>query len=375
VVAAPALAALQNGVDGLLLSQYGDAVTPSPIDAIAPAFEQMKRMLFMPFRFGQWLRFAVVGFLAGEMGQAGGCQGNIPFEIPSSNSDQFQLLQLPIGRGPSLVAAIAIVAALVLGLVIGILLLYVSSRMRFVLFDSMLAGECRIRRFWAQRGDPAWRYFVWQLGLALVSILTLLILVAPPVVLAALMGWFQNPRDHLLGLIVGGGLLVLLFLAVVFTIVLIQVMTKDFVVPQMALEGLTAVDGWRRLRSLLRSEPWDYVGYLGLKIVLAIAAAIVLGIISLVVLLLLLLPVGGFGAIAILGGRAAGLSWNPLTVLLMVVVGAILLLGILFVVSLISVPAIVFFPAYSIRFFASRYAPLQAAMNRGNTPGTAPASS
>jgi hypothetical protein len=34
-----------------------------------------------------------------------------------------------------------------------------------------------------------------------------------------------------------------------------------------------------------------------------------------------------------------------------------------FVMSLISVPAIVFFPAYSIYFFASRYAPLDALLH------------
>jgi len=41
-------------------------------------------------------------------------------------------------------------------------------------------------------------------------------------------------------------------------------------------------------------------------------------------------------------------------------VGCIVLAILLYVVSLISVPAIVFFPAYSIYFFASRYPALEA---------------
>ena len=52
---------------------------------------------------------------------------------------------------------------------------------------------------------------------------------------------------------------------------------------------------------------------------------------------------------------AAGLTWNLYTITLAAVVGAIAIFCLLYVISLISVPAVVFFPAYSIYFFASRY--------------------
>jgi hypothetical protein len=45
-----------------------------------------------------------------------------------------------------------------------------------------------------------------------------------------------------------------------------------------------------------------------------------------------------------------------------VVVGSILLAGFLYLISLISVPLIVFFPAYSIYFFAARYPALSAVL-------------
>jgi hypothetical protein len=41
-----------------------------------------------------------------------------------------------------------------------------------------------------------------------------------------------------------------------------------------------------------------------------------------------------------------------------VVVGCIVLAAFFYLVSLIAVPAIVFFPAYAIYFFAARYRPL-----------------
>jgi hypothetical protein len=49
------------------------------------------------------------------------------------------------------------------------------------------------------------------------------------------------------------------------------------------------------------------------------------------------------------------MGWNILTIGIAVVVGCIALAIILYLVCLIAVPVIVFFPAYSIYFFAARY--------------------
>jgi hypothetical protein len=69
----------------------------------------------------------------------------------------------------------------------------------------------------------------------------------------------------------------------------------------------------------------------------------------------LLIPVGGLGAITVLTGQTAGLTWNVFTITLAVVAGCIFLLVFFYAVALISVPVIVFFPAYAIYFFAGRY--------------------
>ena len=95
---------------------------------------------------------------------------------------------------------------------------------------------------------------------------------------------------------------------------------------------------------------------------LGVLAAIV-GIITFIAILVVLIPVGGLGAIAVLGGKAAGLHWDLYTISVAVVVGCIVLAVILYLISLISVPAIVFFPAYSIYFFASRYPALDALLH------------
>lgn len=334
----------------------------SAVDAIAPAFRHAKQQLLQPFRFTQWVRLAFVGFLAGELG-SGGC--NSRYNIPSTHhphgSEHFLGAVLPpqLADHAALLAAF-IVPLIVLGLGLFVLFLYINSIMRFILFDSIVAKECHIRQGWVRRRHNGRRFFVWQLLLMLISFAAFILLIGIPLMFAWSVGWFNQPREHLFPLILGGLLLLLLVIALAVVLAVITVMTKDFVVPQMALEDISAVEGWRRLWVLLKAEKGGYAVYILLKIGLAIAAAIVFGIITIIALLVLLIPVGGVGVAAVLAGKAAGLTWNVNTIALAVVVGCIVLAALIFVASMISVPAIVFFPAYSIYFFAARYPALSA---------------
>jgi hypothetical protein len=74
------------------------------------------------------------------------------------------------------------------------------------------------------------------------------------------------------------------------------------------------------------------------------------------------IPTVGLSILAVLTGKSAGLTWNVYTITLAVVVGSILLAIFVYLIALISVPVIVFFPAYSIYFFAARYPALSAAL-------------
>lgn len=95
-----------------------------------------------------------------------------------------------------------------------------------------------------------------------------------------------------------------------------------------------------------------------MKIVLAIGAGIVIGIASFILLLFVLIPIAGVWFGAIVGGKAAGLTWNVFTITIAVVAGCVMLAILFYLTALIAVPVIVFFPAYSIYFFAPRYRPL-----------------
>src|SRR5262249_10100413 len=74
------------------------------------------------------------------------------------------------------------------------------------------------------------------------------------------------------------------------------------------------------------------------------------------------IPAVALGVFAAIAGKSAGLTWDAYTITLAVVLGCIVFAVFMYLVALISVPVIVFFPAYAMYFFAPRYRPLSLAL-------------
>ena len=334
----------------------------SAVDAISPAFHHTKQQLFQPFRAWQWVRLAVVGLLAGEMSSGGGCGvPNFPSHHDSGQQFAAGAASLP-NVNPMLYAGM-VALLVVLGVVFWFLLIYTMSVMRFVLFSSVVAKECHIRQSWNRHQRPGLRYFGWNLLFLACTVVMLTILVGIPAGIAFSAGWLKNPSQHLAPLVLGGIALFFVLFAVILTFLVVMVLTKDFVIPQMALEDIGVFEAWRRLWPGVKAEMGSYAAYLGLKLLMALGAALVLGIVSLVVVLLIAIPFAGLGLLAVFTGKAAGVTANAYTITLAVLAIASFVAVLLYGLALISVPAIVFFPAYAIHFFASRYRPLDAVLH------------
>jgi hypothetical protein len=255
-------------------------VPQSAVDSISPAFQHAKAQLFRPFRLGQWSRLALVGLFAGEMSSGGGCNN---FRIPAHSGTGHRDFALSAFPDPWVFGPL-LVALLIAAPVVWLLFLYLSSRMRFILFDSVVAKRCEIRRMWRQRGEPAMRYFVWQIVLSLVTLAGMALIIGVPALIAFSLGWFTEPRSHLPGLILAGTLVFFVFMGWVLLALLAHVFSKDFVVPQMALEGISAFEGWSRLWKMLSTEKGGYAGYAGMKLLMAIGAAFAVGIVAVILL-------------------------------------------------------------------------------------------
>jgi hypothetical protein len=336
-------------------------VPVSAVDAISLAIEHTKKQVFKPFRLGQWNRLAIVGLLAGEL-SSGGCNFTRSFNSyrhVGAGADS------PFPSFPNIDFALlgGLIATLVItGIVLGLLFMYISSVMRFVLFDSILAKECHIRAGWNRRQGSGFRYFLWKLLYMFASLGGFAVLIGIPLAFAFALGWIQDAKNHVLPLVLCGIALFFLLLIFVFTLLLIFVLTKDFVIPQMAFEDIGAIEAWQRLWPMMRAEIGAYAAYIGMKIALAIGAGILVTIATFILGLIIAIPTVGLSILAIFTGKSAGLTWNAYTITSAIVVGSVLITIFLYLVSLITVPVIVFFPAYSIYFFAARYRPLSMAL-------------
>ncbi len=351
----------------------------SAVDVIGPAFEHAKKQLIEPFRLGQWARLAILAMATGEMSSGSGCNSgfkvlsSLPsrFPTPSQNFAAPSDVWANMGLDPSIIVTLVIVA--VVGfLILGLVWLYVSSVSRFVLFESVLRKHCELGESWGRWQAQGLRLFGFQLALSIVGIGVAALLLIP-----FLLPLLPTLKNH--GAPGPGLLLALLPMILVLTVfglfmALIGVLTKDFVVPLMAVDHVGVIEGWRRLLEIMKTQKASYAGYIGMKIVLALGASIVFGIASGIVAAIAMVPFVIVGVIAVLLGKSGGLSWNAVTITAAIVAGTILLSVLLYVIALVCVPVAVFFPAYAMYFFAERYPALHALLYPPAPPAVPPPS-
>jgi hypothetical protein len=346
------------------LAARGNSVPVSAVDCVQPAIQHTRDQLFRPFRFGQWSRLALVGILAAEV-HSSGC--NIPHSNlhwpTTTRGHQFASAPFPgLDKfDPARIAQFAglIIAVVVLAFIIGLIFAYISSVFRFILFDSVLTRRCSIGEGWNRWHRAGRRYFLWRIVLFIAQLLLFGVVIAVPLAIAAGLGWFRDYNQHIARTVIGILMLIGLFLFSLLVAVIVQQISKDFLVPIMALEDVDFADGWSRLVALIRPEPGRFAVYLLMKLVLAIAAEIVFGIAALIPATIIVAP----AAIVVIAAYSAGITWTAATISLAIILGALLLVILIYVIALVCVPSTVFFPAFAIHFFAARYPRLDAILH------------
>jgi len=295
----------------------------------------------------------ILGDFAGGGGGSPGGRFNFPVSQGKGGKSLFAIPNIDWDKIlpwlPWILGGVALVVALIL------LWIYIASVYRFVLFDSVLYDRCELKGCW-RRWEPSGRsFFYWSLTILVGFLAGYAVLIGTPLLIAWRAGLFRHPGEHVVTLILGGGAIFLLMLAFFVLGAVAALFAKDFCVPIMAMEKVGVLDAWRRLLPMLAAEKMAFTGYVLMKIVLSIGSAIIFGIITVIALVVLLIPLGIMALIIFFGGKALGLSFDVATISILVVLGGIILMGIIYLIALISTPAMVFFQSYVLRFMGSRY--------------------
>lgn len=345
----------------------------SAIDAIAPAFNRTKRQLFQPFRFAVWARMALIALATGEFYSSSGW-GGFHYTMPSSRRNPSYIFQSAVQPHWEYLKRYLpwIILGTVLLFGLAFLWAYIASVFRFILFDSVLTDRCAIKEQWREWSPQGFRFFLWKICLGLGVLLALGMLAGAVILLLVTTGAYLNLGHHIALLILGGVLAFLLLVGLMIVAALIGLFARDFVVPVMALENVGVIDGWRRVIALLGAETRAYVGYVLMKIVLVVGSTIIFGILTLIAVILLFIPISIAGVAAYFFAKSEGLLWGFPAITVGIALGGAVLALICYLTALISAPAMVFFQAYVIDFFGSRYPELGARLAAPPAPPAPP---
>lgn len=253
--------------------QRGEISVTAPISA---AIDHTKRILF-PFQFGKWLSLGFVAWLA-HLGEGGGSSFNIPDTSGRGGSGGPSLKPAVdwVVDNLSLVIVLG-VAVVLLGVGISALVLWLSSRGRFMFIDDLCKNEDKVEAPWREFAERGWRLFKFRFLLSMIGGFVALIALAVFVWIAwpeLSAGMFETKG------LIGLGVAVLLIAVVGVPLGILGALVDDFVVPAMYLHDETVGEAWRRVQSEIFQ---GRVGTIVLFYLVQFGLGIVVGIIAMAV--------------------------------------------------------------------------------------------
>lgn len=238
----------------------------SVLDPIAAAFRRTGRILFRPFDLKKWFVLGFCAWLA-RLGTGGGA-GGTNWNVPDEGTAERELEQVQDWFATHLELAIGLAVILVLsGILLWVLLTWLSSRGKFMFLDGVLHNRGAVVEPWSRFRNLGNSLFGLRLVLLILAVITIGVTVAFLAFSFRAIGFDED--DPSIAAIVLVSVWVGLIVALGIAFVLVGLAVNDFLVPIMWLRGCRALDAWPELRALLYANPGIFVLYVLLKIVVA----------------------------------------------------------------------------------------------------------
>jgi hypothetical protein len=241
---------------------------------IGRSLDWTRHILFAQFSLGKWFTLGFCAFLAG-LGEGGtpGFSLNLDGLTHILGADGFPLDSVINFILDHLVATV-IVASMIFffGLALWALLLWLSSRGKFMFLEGIIRNRIMVSQSWSEYRSMGDSLFQFRFYLTLITVAVMLCLVG----LALLIGW-PDIRAKQLGI---NGVLVLAFgiptaLTLSLAFLVIHQVLNDFVVPIMYRTGGGTLDALRLFRQqVLSNHLWPFILFYLMK--LAIVCAVLL---------------------------------------------------------------------------------------------------
>lgn len=243
----------------------------SAADAISPAIYRTRQFLFAPpFRWGTFLKLCLVAAITEGLGTN--------LRSPGNNNQHTNSVpgNVPFHFTPEIIAAI--VAGAIVLIVIGVIVAYLVTRLRFAYFHCLTHNTREITPGWILYRSQAARFFLMNIAVG-VCFLLVVALIALPFV-AGFWSFFKEMQAGgqpnwalLISLVVP--LIPIVFLIAIAGI-MADIVLRDWMLPHYALENATAGQAWSAVWMRFKNEKKQFVVYSILRLIAPIVAAFVL---------------------------------------------------------------------------------------------------
>jgi hypothetical protein len=241
--------------------------------ALRNGWNRMAAILFRPFDLVKWLIIGFASFLA-ALGQGRGLNFNFPTGDSFGDGGQGDLQAVESWFRENLIAIVLIgLGVLLVVFALSLLILWLSSRGRFIFLHTILNNKAEIKVPWTKYGHLGDRLFLFRLVFGLITFLTILAVLGGGILL--LLPYFQSETFSAAFFIILMSL-ILLFVVLIFCALSVKVILMDFVVPVMFKRGTSVVPSFSIFyNEFLKGHMWDFTIFYLLKFALGIAAGVV----------------------------------------------------------------------------------------------------
>jgi hypothetical protein len=239
---------------------------------VGQAFDRAKRMLFQPFDIGKWFTVGFCAWLA-YLGEKGGNFNFNPYSGSGGRPGPGQSPREVIDQAVHFVMQnlywiIPLAVALFLvSLALGMLLVWLSSRGKFMFLYCVALDRAEVKRPWSEFVREGNSLFWFQFVLGLLQMFLSLPLAVGMLFIVVRM--IHRGRADQGGILLAVGLGLALF-ALVVCYLLIRRFTLDFVVPIMFLRRMPCTVAWREFSGLLGAHAGHFTLYVLFQIVLSL---------------------------------------------------------------------------------------------------------
>jgi hypothetical protein len=227
-------------------------------EPLSRAWDRTRVILWQPFDLAKWLLLAFAAWLAGLTTDTGSA-----FAWRADSNDTGRDVWRGFDHAWSELASSAVwlpfvALGIMLALGFAVLLLWITSRFKFIFLDNLIRNQSEIVEPWNRHEALGNSLFLWRLCFALACVVGALMIML--VFFAPAAGF--SVHDALQGLSVASGFFGVLGL-VIFGVIatFIALLTESFVIPIMYRYEIKVLEAWQAFVPWLKARPLHFVVY------------------------------------------------------------------------------------------------------------------